>query len=314
MKLRRLLAGLCLLPACSVFAFSSSAWAMARPACAHATVSPRAAAIPANLPGFGYTALKATAQDVHLFAGSGTKTEVPLAIGPVEGGLLKVAPSAPLTPGVAYELQFDSFCTYGPTPPPAPLTFTATAASPLPAKLGEIRSAPTFVAKDYGTTQYTITASYTLDDEMKPWASVYQLNVVFDGKSIETKPTLALAADGVEVVAKGWCDQATAATKKHSVQLRGKLPFAPDVETASFELEVDCPAPKIGTPPDNPAVAPEPGAGGGTGTGTGTGTGAGNANAGSGGCSVTSSSPAALPALAALLGLAALLRRRKASS
>lgn len=309
MKLRIVLAGL---SACSALTIASVVWAAPRAPCVHARVTPAAASIPANLPAFGYTALNAQPSDVHLVATSGTKIEIPLTLGPVEGSFLRVAPTTPLIAGTTYELTFASFCGYGTTPPPGPLVFTATAEAPLPTKVGQIVSAPKFTVKDFGTTQYTIAASYTLDPEMKPWASVYQLNVVFDGRAVETK--VVPAGDGIEVAATGWCDQATAATKKHTVQLRGKLAFAPTIETASSELEFDCPAPNIGTPTSNP-VPPEPGGGSssGTGNGTGAGNGAGNGNGSSGGCSVTGASTSSLPALAALFGLAALLRRRKSS-
>ena len=129
----------------------------------------------------------------------------------------------------------------------------------MPTKLGEVTSGPTVTLTDYGTTQFTIAATYSVAAEMKPWAGVYQLGIVFDGKVVETHPTLTAAGDAVQIAATAWCDAASAATNKHTIQLRGRLPFAPSVETTSAPLDFVCPAPRIGTPPNNGAVPPATG-------------------------------------------------------
>ena len=198
MKLRLLLAGL---SACSTLLVSTTVWAVAQPPCVPATMTPKAAAIPANIPAFGYNALTATTSDVHLLAGV-AKTELPLTVGPAQGGLLKVAPTAALTPGQSYELQFNGFCTYGAFPA-VPLKFTAQAEAPLPTKLGDLQSGPTVALKDFGTTRYTITATYSVAPEMKPWSAVYDIFVVLDGKLVATKPTFNAAGDSVQLVATG---------------------------------------------------------------------------------------------------------------
>jgi hypothetical protein len=158
------------LTACSGLLVSTSAWAAPAMPCAPATVTPQSHSIPANLPAFGYTAVNATANDIHLVRtlAGGATADVPLTLGRTVDGYLEVKPSAPLLPGSAYELQFQSFCSYG-AYPSAPLAFVADPEAPLPTKLGDLTSAPTVSLKDYGTTQVTINATYTLADEMKPW-------------------------------------------------------------------------------------------------------------------------------------------------
>ena len=284
-----------------------SAWAAIAAPCAPATMAPAAPTLPANLPGFGYTALKATSAQVHLYTAA--KTEVPLTVGPVEGGYLKVVPTSPLTVGASYELQFESFCGYGPYPPQGPIAFTVTPAAPLPTELGVASTAPTSTAKDLGTTQFTITASYTLHASMKPWVAAYRFGVAFDDRPIETKVTLSANGDVAQVTAKGWCDEASAAKPKHSVVLRARLPFATTLETAPSVVEFACPAPKFTTPPQTTPVIPSPSA---------TASGAPSApttttTTTDGGCSLAATGAvappfAALAPLALALGLA--LRRR----
>ena len=286
---------------------ATSAWAAVAPPCTPATITPTATVVPANLPGFGYTALTATANDVHLFATGATRTEVALTVGPAEGGLLKVKPSA-LVPGMSYELDYASFCSYGAYPPAGPLMFSVVAESPIPTKVGELQGVPTVVLKDYGTTQYTITASYSLDAEMKPWTGVYQMLVLLDGKPVDTKPTAT--ADGVQVVGIGWCDQANAALKTHTIGLRARLPFTPNVDSAVVTADFSCPAPAFTTPPGGGAVPP--GTGTGTGNGNGNGNGSGSSSKEASGCSIgTTNAPlSTLPFVGVALGLVALLRRR----
>ena len=299
MNLRLTIAGL---SACGAFGVSPAALAAIQAPCVPAAMTPRAAAIPVNLPGFGYTALKATATDVHLLAGP-SRAEVPVTVGPVVDGLLKVVPTSPLTVGGSYQLEFTSFCDYGPIPKPQPIAFTVTAQAPLPTKIGDLQGAPTVTLKDFGTTQYTLAATYALADEMKPWAAVYELGIELDGKTIETRATLAAAS--VQISAIGWCDGAAAATNNHKVRLRARLPFAPIVDTALADMDFVCPAVAIRTPPPgNPTPPNGPGnpSSGGTTTTT----------KNSGGCAVAghASSPSSL--LAGLtVGLCALLRRRK---
>jgi MYXO-CTERM domain-containing protein len=305
MKLRLLLAGL---SACSALVVATSAHAAPAPACTPATMSPRAATIPVNLPGFAYTALSATANDVHLFDAA-SSSQLPVVVGPVVDGLMKVVPSNPLIAGKSYRLEFSPMCSYGPVPPATPISFTAVAEAPLPTKLAAPLAAPTVVLRDYGTTSFTITTSTTLEPEIKPWLSIYQLVLLLDGKLVATKATVN--NDAVQVVADGWCDAAFASTSKHTIQLRGRLPFAPTVDTLGTEVTFDCPAPVIGTPPNTPPTAPPPGT---TPPGT---PGAPVVTNGThaGGCSVSANgaSSSSLPLLGVAIGLlAAITRRRRA--
>ena len=306
MKLRLLLAGLSGLLAVSA---ASSAEAAPVPVCTPATMSPHAAIIPANLPGFAYTALAATSNDVHLFAGV-SQTELPLTVGPADG-LIKVTPQGPLVVGSSYRLEFNAFCQYGPTKPQGPITFTVAEAAPLPTKLGAALATPSVSLHDYGTTAFTITSSTTLDPEMKPWQSLYQLVLVIDGKLVSTRSIIS-GDDTVKVSADGWCDAALASTKDHTVQLRGRLPFAPTLDTLGTPITFDCPAPAIGTPTGSPPVAPPPGSTPGTSSGGNAGTSSSNGGS-SGGCAIAQSAPrsALLPLLGLALGLAAVTRRRR---
>lgn len=277
---------------------------MAPPPCVAARVLPRAESIPANLPGFGYTALAAQASDIHLYAGP-TKTEVPLTVGPVVDGLLKVVPQTPLVPGTSYELKFEPFCN-GAAHPVTPITFTAAPEAPLPTKVGEAQGTPTVELEDFGTTRFTIKGAYTLAAEMKPWVGVHQLTMTFDGRPIETRPTVA--GDVVQIEATGWCDEASAKSEQHAVVLRATLPFAPAAESAPVTMDFTCPAPRIQKP--TPGAAPTAAPGGGTSPAPGPTTQA-PASSDSGACAMlparTSWSSAAIAALA---GLAAILRRR----
>ena len=256
MKLRMLLGGLA---AGSLAMVAARAQAAPAPVCTPAAMSPVASTVPANLPGFAYTALAATPADVHLFITSGgARTEVPVTLGPVADAILPVKPTAALLAGTSYELEFKSFCDYGPYPAQAPIAFTVTDAAPLPTKLGDASAAPTVSLKDFGTTQYTVTGAYTLDADMKPWLGAYQLVVVVDGVVTETKATVAATQDRVQVTATGWCDAATAARKHHEIVLRGRLPFTPAVDSTATNVDFDCPAPNITTPPNVAPTPPDP--------------------------------------------------------
>jgi hypothetical protein len=127
--------------ACCALAFPVAAWAAPAPQCQGATMTQRTAkTIPANLPGFGYSATAATASDVHLVE-LGSMTDVPLVTGPIVDGRLKVSPVSPLETGTKYELTYEPFCNFAPSPS-GPLSFTATAAAPLPTMLGTVSGGP----------------------------------------------------------------------------------------------------------------------------------------------------------------------------
>lgn len=298
---------------------AGSAFAMAPPPCMPAAMAPNASniVIPANIPGFGYTAVKAAEKDVHLFSTTGTQVELGVNVGPVEGQYIKVAPKTALVPGTAYRLEYDAFCSFGGTPT-KPLTFTAGAEAPLPTKLADLVGAPTATTKDFGTTQYSVVATFTVAAEMKPWLDVYQVALSVDGKLVPTTRAPG-AADSFTATATGWCDATNAATKTHAVQLKARLPFAPSVETAVTQLTFDCPAPKITSSP--PYTGPTGGpAGGGSSSGSSptnpTGGGGGTSTPGtsdSGGCAIAgipgAASPLALGAVA--LGIAAAVSRRR---
>lgn len=305
MKLRFLLAGL---SAGSLLVVATAAQAAPAPVCVPATITPHGSAIPASFPGFAYTALSATAKDVHLFA-SDTSVELPLIVGPVADGLLKVAPSSPLVAGKSYRLEFSPFCSYGPTPPQGPITFTATAGVPLPTKIGSALTTPTVTLRDFGTTAFSIATSSTLDAEIGPWLTSYQLVLLLDGKPVATTSTFD-KSNSVQLVGEGWCDTALSSTDQHTVQLRARLPFAPTVDTESSPITFHCPAPAIGTPPNNPATPPPPGAVNPTSSGS---SGEGS-KASISGCSVSlrsSQGPvSSLPLLGLALGMVAVVRRR----
>lgn len=302
----------------ATFAAAGAASAMAPPPCMPAAIAPNASGIviPANIPGFGYTAVKAAEKDVHLFSTTGTQVDIGVNVGPVEGQYLEVTPKTPLVPGNTYRLEYDAFCQYGGAPS-KPLTFTAGADAPLPTKLADLVGAPTVTTKDFGTTQYTVVATFALSPEMKPWLDVYQVALSVDGKLVSTLRA-AGANDSFTATATGWCDATNAATKIHKVQLKARLPFAPAVESAVTDLTFDCPAPKIATSP--PYTGPTGGTGGGgttlPGASSSGGSGSGTSTPGtssSGGCAIAmdsqASSPLALGAIA--LGLAAAVSRRR---
>ena len=308
MKLRHLLSGLSTV---ATLAVAATAGAAPAPVCTPATMSPHAAVIPANLPGFAYTALAATASDVQLYQGT-SSTPLPVTVGPAVDGLMKVLPQAPLVVGSTYRLEFSPFCQYGPTKPQGPITFTVAPEAPLPTKLAGPLATPNVSVHDYGTSAFSITTSATLDPEMKPWQALYQLVVVVDGKLIDTRSIIA-SDDLVKVSADGWCDAALAATKNHTVQLRGRLPFAPTLDTLGVPVTFDCPAPTFGTPTVSPPVAPPPGTSSSSSGGT-SGTPGNNPSGASGGCALAPSAAhgALLPLVGLALGAAFVARRRRA--
>lgn len=237
---------------------TSSALAALPPPCLPAKIVPSSAtSLPANFPGFGYTALKGKATDLTLTATSGPNAgqPLPLTVGPVSDGLLKVVPTSPLTEGTSYELAFNPYCSYG-AYPTEPLKFTVVAAAPLPTQIGTLTNEPTFSVKDYGTSKLMLWSNYSIAPEMKPWIQAFELNVVFDGKMIESSPQFDASFDSVQFVSTTWCDAASAGLSKHTVSLRARLPFTTPLETPATELAFECPAPNIQTPPNNPPVPP----------------------------------------------------------
>jgi uncharacterized membrane protein YgcG len=316
MKRRLLLAGLSIGMGLATFAVSTSALAAAQPPCVPATMIPGATTVPANIPAFGYNALKATSQDVHLYALSSGKQELPLTVGPVAGGILPVKPNADLTPGTSYELDYNAFCTYGAFPT-TPLMFTAGPSAPIPTKLGDLSSAPSVVLKDFGTTQYTISANLALTDEMKPWVGVYQLYIVLDGKQVAST-AIASGQRALLINGVGWCDGTNASTNKHSVIVRGTLPASPNLETTSTELDFTCPAPAFGPLPTNPPGTAPNGSSGGASSSSGASGGGGTSGGdnggsskGASGCTMSHSRSTSFAGIAGVaVGLAALLRRR----
>src|SRR5262245_21689356 len=92
----------------ALFAITATAWALAAPPCVAAKVLPSAPVVPANLPGFAYTALKATSSDVHLFNTSSGRVEVPLTIDTADG-FLKLTPPTVLLAGASYELVYSPY-------------------------------------------------------------------------------------------------------------------------------------------------------------------------------------------------------------
>ncbi len=309
MKLRHVLPGLSTL---AVLAAASAAGAAPVPVCTPATMSPHAAVIPANLPGFAYTALAATASDVQLYRGTST-TDLQVTVGPAVDGLLKVVPKTPLIVGSTYRLEFSPFCQYGQTKPQGPVTFTVAPDAPLPTKLAGALATPSVSLHDYGTTAFTITTSAVLDPGMKPWQGVYQLVLVIDGKVLDTRSMIA-SDDTVKVTADGWCDAALAGTKNHGVQLRGRLPFAPTLDTLGAPMTFDCPAPAFGSSSGSPPVPPPPGSSSSSSGSTGTATPGGTSSATTGGCAMAPSSArtALLPLIGLALGAALVARRRRA--
>jgi len=219
-------------------------------------MAPNAPVIPANLPGFAYSATNATTNDVHLYAvQNGNKTEVPLSLGPVADRMLKVAPTNPLTPGTAYELDYQPFCDYSPYPS-GPLNFTASPAAPLPTSIGDVTSGPTFTS----TPGYAfhLEVSYALADAMKPWASVYVISAWADGGIAgSTAPKIDVQAGTITLVTDGICSLLAPNTLTHAVTLRASLPFAPQLETAGATATLDCPlrpGPPPGAPPGTTVV------------------------------------------------------------
>lgn len=276
-------------------AASSVARAAPAPPCYPATIQPQLDGTPANLPGIAYSATQATEADIHLFDVSGANpVEVPLTVGPVVDGVLKVVPSS-LAAGDKYELRYAPFCDYGGFPT-GPLKFQVAPTAPLPTSIGTLDGAPKITEHSYSVD---IAATYTLSQDMLPWARQYVFTaIVDDQRAYESAGTVAngkLTVAGTYLCAK----PAPAAT--HVVTIRGHLPFVADLTTSSTEVTFTCPDPPPNTVP--PSAAP-------------------NANpqtspsSKSGfGCSATAGDARSLAGGSALVALAALvLMRRRATS
>ncbi|MCA9583742.1 MAG: hypothetical protein KC657_00115 [Myxococcales bacterium] len=284
----------------AAFLAPSAASAAAPPPCMPAVVAPATSAIPVNLPGFAYTALKATTQDIHLYDAA-TRQELPVRLEP-SAGVMKMTPQDPLVVGTRYRIESKPFCSYSAVPAQEPFEFVAAAAAPIPTTVGTLRGAPTVKVEDRGTAKLIVNASYELTDEMKPWATVYQLLVVVDGRPIATKTTFSSPLASADLSATGWCDETNAGTATHTIQLRARLPFSPDIDSATTTATFDCPAPKIAKPPAPtiaPGATPPPGAP------------AQPASSSGGGCSAahTPTHAAFVPALALALAAGAFARR-----
>ena len=296
-----------LLAAFPLLLLSPSALAAPATPCVPASMQPFGSSFPANLPGFGYEALNATTADVQLYSvtGAGSLTPVPLTIGPVVDGLLKVAPTTPLVAGTSYELDFKAPCNgYQSGYPPQPVKFTAAPEAPIPTQIGTLEGAPTVLVQRLGTTKFSVTASYRLAPDMQPWLPVYQLGLEVDGRVVETHQAVA-ATNVIQITGTGWCDAANAATSTHPIKLKARLPFAPTLETAVTSASFECPPPALGNPGASPPIPP----GGVTAASGGTPSSSSSSSNG-GGCSTTpgvASSSFALFGLA--LGFFALVRR-----
>lgn len=234
---------------------ASSAFAAVQTPCVRARVVPRVASVPANLPAFGYAVTQPTPMDIQLVKKSGTApgpVTVTLGGAPVDG-YTKVNLSSALEVGASYEMTIGGQCSYAATPDPGPFTFTVAAAAPLPTALATLSGTPTASTKDFGTTQFTIDATFKLDASMTPWASVYELLAVVDGKLVATKSTIA--SGDAKITATGWCDGS--APSSHTLALRARLPFTATLETAPASLTFDCPPPRVNGPtgtPINPSI------------------------------------------------------------
>jgi hypothetical protein len=308
MKVRTLLAGVF-----SATFLPAVAAAAVAPPCVPAGVLPRATNIPANIPAFGYEAQKATANDIHLFVTSGgAKTETPLTVGFVEDGLLKVAPTSALVPGKTYSLEFNAYCSYGPTQPPGPINFTATAEAPLPTKIGDLVGPHAVTTADFGTTKFSIKGSYTIAAEMTPWLGVYDFFITLDGRRAQTIVTVA-GNNAVDVVATGWCDEKTGSTGTHAIVLNAKLPFTPVLQTVVANASFSCPAPNIHAPaPSNPTVPQQMATNNPQGAPP-TGSPSTGSSSGTSSCSVGSPGAAFFPAAMIAVGLAVVFRRRRSN-
>jgi hypothetical protein len=289
----------------ALFAITRRADAVAGPnICIPPRIAPAASAIPKNFPGFGLDVPMAQSQSIHLVDVTRGAGDLPLTLGPVTGPWLKVVPQAGFTVGDAYTLSSDQSCTGLTVPNQKPISFTIVAEAPIPTTLGTVAGTPTFKVTDYGTSELSIDASYTLSAEMKPWASVYELGINFDGRGLESHPTLSAAGDSVHISALGWCDDASAKLTRHQVKLTATMPFTATLQTDAIELDFTCPSANIVTP--KPAVLTPPENTGTTSTTPGAGT-------HSGGCAVTNPGANGAAGLSAVgLGLftAMIVRKR----
>ena len=246
------------IPALSLFAAASAAAAPAPP-CFPATITPTLTGeVPATLPAFAYSAVQAKATDIHLFdVTGGAKNEVALTLGPVIGGLLKVAPASPLVPGESYQLQYAAFCDYGGFST-EPLSFTAGPAAPLPTHVGQIVGAPQI--REYPKGNYSLQATYAIADEMKPWTNLVHFSLIWRDTNadmfIQSQPeqgTLHATADGP-------CSNLTQGTTHHSFVLRATRVFADPIESDPTDVELDCAAVVPATPatPSTPSTPSTP--------------------------------------------------------
>ena len=286
------------------------AWAIAVPAnCVAATVVPRAATIPASLPAFAYTATMATNDDIHLTDNTATGAAQTLTLGPVQDGLLKAVPAPGLVEGHNYTLDFQPFCGISITPIQGPLSFVAGPAAALPSAMGGAPTAPVAKIENYGTSAFTLTTTMTLDASMKPWLGVYQVVVILDGNAVNTTSTQP-DGDTLSLVATGWCDATLSSNTHHSLAVRGRLPFAPTVDSEAVALDFSCPAPAIGTSGSDPPspISGPPGSTAGTAPTTST------SQVTSGGCNAGGAPLDVTSALAAVAIVSALVRRRGAAA
>jgi MYXO-CTERM domain-containing protein len=222
-------------------------------------MTPNAASVPANIPGFAFTATNATASDIHLVV-AGTTTELPVKTGPIVDNLLEVSPASQLVPGTKYKMTWSPFCTYGGYAI-MPLSFVAADPAPLPTKYGDAKSPPVFTLHpnlrpgDEGAFDLLSIQDYV--PAMLPWRDLYKVTLVLDGQELATTQGVSIGApeNEINLYASSYCTDALAATTKHTVQVVAKLPFAPTLNGPVMPLDFACPAPNH-TTPTNPNLPP----------------------------------------------------------
>jgi hypothetical protein len=293
---------------------SSTADACSAPACWPGFITPSTGAeVPANVPGFYWRPVSdhssSTPPDpskLKLSTGAAPSTPLPITTTALGNGAYLIVPQQALTPQT-YFLADESMCASTGLAGPS-VSFTVTAAAPMPTYLGELQAEPSTlgaldVATPSGSCSAQVTArqvaiSLAITYESIAWRDVLMFETVVDGEIWRAASTInTQVAPG-----SSWQGRATdllyrtcesddpsaqqgLAAGPHQVVMRARLPGGDVIASSdSITVELYCPG--------------EGGDGGGDGSGDG-----GGSEGGEGGCSSTRVPTWPLLALVAMLAL-----------
>lgn len=234
-------------------AAESSAGEPCIPAALFPTLNVATSPVPANIPAFGYTALGAGPGDVQLFT-TMDNAEIPLKFETGTGGLLRLTPTTPLQEETEYLVRYKSFCSSGSTD--LSMTFTTTAAAPLPTAFGAFSAPKATLQDDFGQKQFVLEVTWSIAPEMRPWAHVYlpTFEVDYHGQLLSTVD-VSPAGDSAHLSVTGLCGELRDGAEHHA-HVSVAPPAFDEAFGGELTFSLECPKRSEAPPPfeDNEEV------------------------------------------------------------